>query len=450
MRRDYPSAARALGYHWTRILFRHLLPNAIAPIVVYLMTDMALCILLGSSLGYLGLGAQPPTAEWGVLIADGKNFMTTAWWMSVFPGIAIVLAGHRLQPPRQQRGGAGGPPRMNLMTRPPPLLSVQDLTDRNRRKRPRRRRDLRGGAGRGAGPRRRVRLGQEPVAAGDPKLLPPHATVAGPHPVRRPRPPAAAAKRRSARAGRRIAMVFQEPMTALDPVLPIGLQIVESLTEHLGLDARSTPGAGRRPARSRRHPRRPRRLDAYPHEFSGGMRQRAMIAIALAARAETAARRRAHDGPRRDDPGPDPEAAAALKDELGMSIVIVTHDLGVVARDLRPGRRHVCGTRRSRPARSRPCSRRPRHAYTRGLIALGAAMRRRCAASRSLSIDGQPARPRAGCRRAARFHPRCGFGTGPAVARAAARRGAGCRSRREPASACIHADRVPAGSMVAT
>jgi peptide/nickel transport system permease protein len=93
MQRDYPSAARALGYTWTRILFLHLMPNAITPIVVYLMTDMALCILLGSSLGYLGLGAQPPTAEWGVLIADGKNFMSTAWWISVFPGIAIVLAG---------------------------------------------------------------------------------------------------------------------------------------------------------------------------------------------------------------------------------------------------------------------------------------------------------------------------------------------------------------------
>jgi peptide/nickel transport system permease protein len=57
------------------------------------MTDMALAILLGSSAGYLGLGAQPPTAEWGVLIADGKNFLNTAWWISVFPGIAIVLAG---------------------------------------------------------------------------------------------------------------------------------------------------------------------------------------------------------------------------------------------------------------------------------------------------------------------------------------------------------------------
>jgi peptide/nickel transport system permease protein len=92
-RRDYAAAGRVMGYGWPRILFRHLLPNAITPVVVYWMTDMALAILLGSSLGYLGLGAQPPTAEWGVLIADGKNFMTTAWWMSIFPGFAIVLAG---------------------------------------------------------------------------------------------------------------------------------------------------------------------------------------------------------------------------------------------------------------------------------------------------------------------------------------------------------------------
>ena len=92
-RRDYADAGRVMGYSAPRILFRHLLPNAISPVLVYWMTDMALAILLGSSLGYLGLGAQPPTSEWGVLIADGKNFMTTAWWMSIFPGVAIVLAG---------------------------------------------------------------------------------------------------------------------------------------------------------------------------------------------------------------------------------------------------------------------------------------------------------------------------------------------------------------------
>lgn len=92
-RLDYADAGRAMGYTHLRIIFRHLLPNAITPAIVYWMTDMALAILLGSSLGYLGLGAQPPAAEWGVQIADGKNFMATAWWISVFPGLAIVLTG---------------------------------------------------------------------------------------------------------------------------------------------------------------------------------------------------------------------------------------------------------------------------------------------------------------------------------------------------------------------
>ena len=92
-RLDYVASGRVMGYGAPRIIFRHLLPNVAPTVVVYWMSDMALAILLGSSLGYLGLGAQPPTAEWGVLIADGKNFITTAWWMSIFPGIAIVLAG---------------------------------------------------------------------------------------------------------------------------------------------------------------------------------------------------------------------------------------------------------------------------------------------------------------------------------------------------------------------
>lgn len=92
-RLDYAAAARVMGYSTSRIVLRHLLPNAATPALAYWTTDMALCILLGSSLGYLGLGAQPPAAEWGVLIADGKNYMVTAWWISIFPGIAIVLTG---------------------------------------------------------------------------------------------------------------------------------------------------------------------------------------------------------------------------------------------------------------------------------------------------------------------------------------------------------------------
>lgn len=93
MGNDYAAAGIVMGYSDRRIIFRHLLPNAITPVIVYWMTDMALAILLGSSLGYLGLGAQPPQSEWGVLIAEGRNFISTAWWLSLMPGIAIVLTG---------------------------------------------------------------------------------------------------------------------------------------------------------------------------------------------------------------------------------------------------------------------------------------------------------------------------------------------------------------------
>ena len=89
--RDFILAARTLGYSPLRIMVRHLLPNAITPSLVFSMTDVVLVVLLGSALSYIGLGAQPPTAEWGVMIAEGQAFIATAWWMCVFPGLAIVL-----------------------------------------------------------------------------------------------------------------------------------------------------------------------------------------------------------------------------------------------------------------------------------------------------------------------------------------------------------------------
>lgn len=88
---DFILAARVMGYSPLRIMLRHLLPNAITPAVVFSMTDVVLVVLLGSSLSYIGLGAQPPAAEWGVMIAEGQAFIATAWWMCVFPGLAIVL-----------------------------------------------------------------------------------------------------------------------------------------------------------------------------------------------------------------------------------------------------------------------------------------------------------------------------------------------------------------------
>src|SRR5919206_1523009 len=88
---DFVMAARSLGFSHSRIVLRHILPNAIMPALVFSMSDAVIDILLGSSLSYLGLGIQPPTPEWGVMIAEGQNFIATAWWMTFFPGLAIVL-----------------------------------------------------------------------------------------------------------------------------------------------------------------------------------------------------------------------------------------------------------------------------------------------------------------------------------------------------------------------
>ena len=92
-RREYVVSARGLGYSGPRIMFRHLLPNVIAPAIVFSMSDFVLDILAGASLGFFGLGVQPPQPEWGVMIAQGQDFITTATWLVFFPGLAIIIVG---------------------------------------------------------------------------------------------------------------------------------------------------------------------------------------------------------------------------------------------------------------------------------------------------------------------------------------------------------------------
>jgi peptide/nickel transport system permease protein len=88
---DFVLAARSLGYSHFRILFRHILPNVLTGSIVFSMSDVVLVVLNGAAISYLGLGVQPPTAEWGIMIAEGQNFITTAWWITAFPGLAIVV-----------------------------------------------------------------------------------------------------------------------------------------------------------------------------------------------------------------------------------------------------------------------------------------------------------------------------------------------------------------------
>ena len=90
--RQFILAARSLGLHPLRILWRHLLPNALTPVLVQTTLAVGDVILAESALSFLGLGVQPPTASWGNMVAHGRDVLVTAWWVSTYPGLAIIVA----------------------------------------------------------------------------------------------------------------------------------------------------------------------------------------------------------------------------------------------------------------------------------------------------------------------------------------------------------------------
>jgi ABC-type dipeptide/oligopeptide/nickel transport system permease subunit len=89
--REFVEASRALGASNARIMFREILPNLIAPIIVYSSLLIPQNILLEAALSFLGVGIRPPTASWGQMIADATPIFNTAWWYMVFPGIALLF-----------------------------------------------------------------------------------------------------------------------------------------------------------------------------------------------------------------------------------------------------------------------------------------------------------------------------------------------------------------------
>jgi peptide/nickel transport system permease protein len=91
--REFMLAAETLGFSRWRIVVRHGIPNVIRASLVFSMLDIVLNILLLASLSYLGLGVQPPTAEWGEMIAEGQTYLFTAWWIATLPGLVVVLVG---------------------------------------------------------------------------------------------------------------------------------------------------------------------------------------------------------------------------------------------------------------------------------------------------------------------------------------------------------------------
>jgi len=90
--RQFVEAARAIGMSNFRIMFRHILPNCLSPIIVQATLDIGYVILSLAGLGFLGLGTQPPRADWGVMVSAGREFFLNQWWYSIFPGLAIFIA----------------------------------------------------------------------------------------------------------------------------------------------------------------------------------------------------------------------------------------------------------------------------------------------------------------------------------------------------------------------
>jgi peptide/nickel transport system permease protein len=88
---DYVLAARALGVGSWPIMWKHILPNIAAPLIVYTTLSVASAILTAAGLSFLGLGAKPPTPEWGIMLSDGRDTLNRAWWVSLFPGLAILI-----------------------------------------------------------------------------------------------------------------------------------------------------------------------------------------------------------------------------------------------------------------------------------------------------------------------------------------------------------------------
>jgi peptide/nickel transport system permease protein len=89
--KEFVEAARSLGASDSRILFRHILPNIVAPIIVYTTLLIPTNILFEAALSFLGIGVQPPAASWGSMIADATGIFDTAWWFMTFPGLALLL-----------------------------------------------------------------------------------------------------------------------------------------------------------------------------------------------------------------------------------------------------------------------------------------------------------------------------------------------------------------------
>jgi len=406
MSREYIEAARGLGLPARRIVLRHLLPNCLPPVIVVATVQAAAAINLEATLSFLGLGVPITRPSLGLLIANGFQYlMAGQYWISLFPGIALVAlivcvnaAGEALREalnPRSQGREAGAGPALDrappaaaasASARPGPQtaggaprledsavpLSVDGLRVVFE--------TARGPftavdgisfgvpAGRILGLVGESGSGKSVTALSLLRLLEPPARITagevklgGRDVLQRP------AAELPALRGRRIAMIFQDPTSSLNPVLRIETQMVEAIRAHRPVSRRAAVEQARDALASVGIAAPARRLRAYPHELSGGMRQRVVIAIAMLNSPEVLV---ADEPTTALDVTIQAQIAAIVQEltrERNLAVVWITHDLELIA-GLADS---LCVMQAGRIVEEGPVDAvldRPRHPYTQALL----------------------------------------------------------------------------------
>ena len=354
----FVDASRAIGTSTGRILRRHLLPNVLSPVIVQSSVFLGFALLAEAGLSFLGLGVQPPQASWGSMLRQATDTMLTRPWEMLPPGLAIALTvlafnlvGEGMRsalapvPPTGRRGMLGvttvrrGADEVRPATRSAGGVEPLLVVDRLAVEFSGRRGDLRVlddvsfsiAPGETLGLVGESGSGKTVTSMSIMRLLPaPPARIVGGGIWFGGRDVLSMSfdDMVSVR-GSEIAMIFQDPMASLNPAMTVGRQISEVVRWHRGTSRQEADALMRESLELVGIPGR--RAQSYPHEFSGGMRQRAVIAMALVCRPKLLI---ADEPTTALDVTIQAQVLELLRDlrsELGMAMLFVTHDLGVVA-----------------------------------------------------------------------------------------------------------------------